>query len=252
MVLRIQATASQNFQTYNTMKEYDLDGVDCPICENRGYIPYMKDGIQYSKPCSCMEQRKYIRRIKHSGMADMMERYTMDAYQTPDPMRKEIKAKALQFCQSDTGWWYISGRPGSGKTHICVGICNEFAKAGRNTRYMLWRDESVELKRIVNEEDYKHRIDKLKNVPVLYIDDFFKAGRGKITEADINLAFELINFRYNNSKLRTIISSELSAKDLLEIDEATGSRIWERAVKVRSPNENWRLHGDNKKVVVMD
>lgn len=241
MVLRIQATASQTFQTYETLKDYGLDGVDCPICENRGYIPYVKDGIQYSKPCSCMEQRKYIRRIKRSGMADMMERYTMDSYQTPDPIRAEIKAKALQFCQAEKGWWYISGRPGSGKTHICVAICNEFAKAGKNTQYMLWRDESVELKRMVNEKEYKDRMDKLKSVPVLYIDDFFKTGNFNIRDADINLAFELLNSRYNNSKLRTIISSELSAKELLEIDEATGSRIWERAIKVRSPKENWRL-----------
>lgn len=241
IVLRIQANASQTCQTYEGLKEYGLDSIDCPICENHGYIVYMKEGIQYSKECKCMEQRRYIRRIKLSGMADMMGRYTMKAYQTPDAARREIKAKAMQFCKEKTGWWYISGRAGSGKTHICVAICNEFATAGKNVRYMLWRDESVELKGMVNEPEYKERMDKLKTVPVLYIDDFFKAGNKKITDADISLAFELINARYNDSKLRTIISSEISAKELLGIDEATGSRIWERAVKVRAPQENWRL-----------
>ena len=57
-------------------------------------------------------------------------------------------------------------------------------------------------------------MDKLKKVKVLYIDDFFKGG---ITDADFRLAFEIINARYNDKGLRTIISSEVKIKDLMKI-----------------------------------
>lgn len=253
MVLRIQAKARENstsFQTYkqgnDLLAEYGLDSVDCPLCNNTGTVQYMKDGYLYSKECRCMPERRYNRRIKNSGMADMIGRYTFDSYQAQDKVRCAIKGRALEFCAlNKDAWWYISGRAGSGKTHICVAMCNKFAEYGSDIRYMLWRDEAVELKGKTNEPEYKERMDVLKTVQVLYIDDFFKAGKKdgvqKITEADINLAFELLNARYNNKALRTIISSELSVKDVLAIDEATGSRIWERAWKVRSPDENWRL-----------
>lgn len=51
----------------------------------------------------------------------------------------------------------------------------------------------------------------------------------KPTAADINIAFELLNCRYNNSKLLTIISSEKTVNEIIKIDEAVGSRIKEKS-----------------------
>jgi DNA replication protein DnaC len=82
---------------------------------------------------------------------------------------------------------------------------------------------------------------------VLYIDDFFKTESGKLpTTAEINIAFEILNFRYNNPDLVTIISSEKGMSELLEIDEATGSRIFERSKDysisiAKDKNKNYRL-----------
>ena len=45
--------------------------------------------------------------------------------------------------------------------------------------------------------------------------------------ADINIAFEILNARYQDKDLITIISSEKVIKELLTIDEAIGSRIYE-------------------------
>lgn len=78
-------------------------------------------------------------------------------------------------------------------------------------------------------------MDTYKRVEVLYIDDLFKTGRDKDnnpqrpTAADINAAFEIINARSLDPELLTIISSECTTNDLLDIDEATGGRICEKA-----------------------
>lgn len=52
-----------------------------------------------------------------------------------------------------------------------------------------------------------------------------------------------MNARYNDSRLRTVISSEIGIEDVLDIDEAIGSRIKERSegYLLASPQENWRL-----------
>ena len=113
---------------------------------------------------------------------------------------------------------------------------------------MLWRDEIVGLKASVTDaEAYEKRISELKNAPVLYIDDFLKVEKGKMpTPADINIAFELLNYRYNNPDLLTIISSELLTTDIIKIDEAVGSRIYEKSKNYQiniNPdiNKNYRL-----------
>ena len=64
------------------------------------------------------------------------------------------------------------------------------------------------------------------------------------TPADVNVAFEIINYRYNNPSLLTIISSELTEADLLDIDEAVAGRIFERAKSIsisKNRDRNYRI-----------
>jgi len=193
-----------------------------------------------SRECECMAKRKSLRRIRNSGMMDMLERYSFDAYQTPDSTTTIIKMAAERYCDAEKGWFYISGRSGSGKTHICTAICSRLIQKGKEVYYMKWRDESRLLKAIVNSDEIEQRLKRLKEVPVLYIDDFFKGGH---SEADERLAFEILNSRYNDSRLRTVISSELGIEQVLDIDEALGGRIRERAngFLLSAPATNWRL-----------
>ena len=90
---------------------------------------------------------------------------------------------------------------------------------------------------------YEAAFRELAEVPVLYIDDFFKQ-RGEPSAGDVNLAFALLNSRYNAKGKRTILSSELPLKQIRSIDEATGSRIWQKArgyILCAPDNQtNWR------------
>ena len=97
---------------------------------------------------------------------------------------------------------------------------------------------------------------ELKKTDVLYIDDLFKGGKGEDgkykppTAADINAAFEIINYRYNNPELVTIISSERTLVELNDIDEAIAGRIAERSkesgycINLKPDKKrNWRMKG---------
>lgn len=123
--------------------------------------------------------------------------------------------------------------------------------AGINTRYMLWRDVAVQAKANVNDDEvYADIVGPLKRVKCLYIDDLFKVGKGKPpTDGDVNLAFEILNSRYNDSSKLTIISTERTMEELLDIDEAVGSRIYERSAGYRldfTGKTNWRLRNGNR------
>lgn len=222
------------------LKECGLDGVDCPICHNRGTLLRIEDGMLFTRECECMAKRRSIRRIRQSNMEDMLRRYTFDSYETPDDSRRQIKSAALDFANSNSGWFYIAGQSGSGKTHICTAICSRLIDRGKEVYYMRWRDESRQLKGMLNTEEIEKPLEKLKRVPVLYIDDFFKGGAN---DADVRMAFEILNARYNDTRLRTVISSEYPIRQLLNIDEALGGRIWERSngYRIQAPKENWRL-----------
>ena len=99
---------------------------------------------------------------------------------------------------------------------------------------MLWRDDVTKIKsRITDAKTYEELVTGYKEAEVLYIDDLFKNGKDKAgnveppTAADIQVAFEILNYRYNNKELVTIISSERNMYQLIDIDEAMASRISE-------------------------
>lgn len=89
---------------------------------------------------------------------------------------------------------------------------------------MPYRDVITKLKQnMLDEEFYQRTISKYQSCEVILIDDLFK---GKITESDINIIFEILNYRYLNH-LPIIICTEFLIDELLDFDEAVGSRIYE-------------------------
>lgn len=134
------------------------------------------------------------------------------------------------------------GQVGSGKTHLSLAIANELMDSGVGVVYMSYREVITRLKQNIMDEVYYHRVmGKYKNARVLLIDDLFK---GKITESDINIVFELLNFRYFN-KLPVIVSCEMDVNRILNIDEAIGSRLVEMCdiVEVKGRKLNYRMYG---------
>ncbi len=230
-----------------------LAGCDCVDCLNRGFFARLdSDGHRISVPCKCMAIRNSLRYIQKSGLADLLQHYTFARWQQKEAWQKQAFRAALEYLENPAGQWFMmTGRPGSGKTHLCTALCGALMERGKPVRYMLWRDVSVKAKAAVNDETaYKALVGPLKTVPVLYIDDLFKAGRDdrgkpKITPGDVNLAFEILNARYNDKRLLTVISSELSVNAMLDIDEGVGSRIRERTrefyIQLGGKVENWRL-----------
>jgi len=227
-----------------------LPGYDCPKCLNKSHIAIVRDGYEVMAQCSCMGIRESMRRIEKSGLSKSLSECTFEKYTASDAWQINIKATVERFAENPAGaWLYIGGQVGAGKTHLCTAAVGKLLHAGMSAHYMLWRDESVRLKAIVNnDEEYAADITPLKTVDVLYIDDFLKTERGKLpTAADINLAFEILNHRYINRELVTILSSELSVEQLLDVDEAVGSRIFQRTRGYslhisHSRDKNYRLH----------
>lgn len=128
-------------------------------------------------------------------------------------------------------WLYIGGNPGSGKTHICTAVCGELLKANIEVVYMQWLDDSRRLKAYVNDPDFDSLCDRYTDCAVLYIDDLFKqayGGRPTATDADVRIAFTILNARYLENK-PTIISSEWDLQKLIDTDEGTFSRVYERS-----------------------
>lgn len=236
------------------------DGYDCPLCNNRGNTAELleRNGMLYQvyRPCRCIEIRKSIARMRNSGLANSISQCTFKAFHADAPWQKVMLDTAQGYAAEGLSagrWLFFGGAVGSGKTHLCTAICRE-ALRKMPILYMSWPADAGRIKSNVGDEaEYQRQILPLKNIKFLYIDDFLKptAGRDGNTApsaADIRLAYEILNHRYINH-MPTIISSERYLSELMEIDEATASRIAECAKGYcktisRGNGKNYRLRND--------
>lgn len=211
----------------------------------------MRDGEIIGIRCRCIPIRESLRRLEESGLQRLLETQTFDNYRAEKPWQQSVKETALRFVEDHEGkWLFAGGQVGSGKTHICTAVVGELLRRGNSARYMLWRDEAVKLRACVNDDaEYSRLMRPLKMVDVLYIDDFLKTEQNsRPTPGDINVAFELINARYADRTKTTLFSSEKDIDGIMAIDEAIGSRIYERAKEYclvigKDPAKNYRLQG---------
>ena len=244
--------------SYNAIEQApDGTGWNCPACKNKELIYDVvanPDGSPRltARVCKCQEIRRTIRRMQRSGLENIISDNLFSKYETPDTWQQTIKAAAMEYAKTFRGWFWIGGQSGSGKSHLCTAICRDAIYKGMEVVYMMWREDAPRLKAAVNSEEYPAMVDQYKKAPVLYIDDLFKTGkdnteRVKPTSADVNLAFEIINFRCVG-KLPTIISSEFLQRELIDIDEALTGRIvqmaGENSFNIKPDRaKNYRLKG---------
>ena len=109
--------------------------------------------------------------------------------------------------------------------------------------YMPYRNAVTKIKQtLTNNSAYDREMSRYTQARVLYIDDFLK---GRITESDVNIIYEIVNYRYMNN-LPIIVSTEKFLDDLIAFDEAIGSRIIEMCrgniVQLQGRELNYRLY----------
>lgn len=216
----------------NIVDEYNsrvgnLKGYDCPKCNNRGAFYKLTDnGMNWCVvSCECMKVRKELSLIEQSGLGESLERCTLESFKTETDLQKVMKQKAESYL-ADYGnkWLFYGGQVGSGKTHICTAVVGELLHRGIPSKYVRWKEIARKLKQVrFDEQEYDEQMRGLEDIEVLYIDDLFK---GNPTEADIGIAYDILNYRYGERK-PTIISSEKTVDKIMDIDEAVGSRIIE-------------------------
>lgn len=224
----------------------------CEKCQDRGFILVNQNGLDVAKDCECKPLLEFERRCKVSGISRAFQEKTFANYDVGENQARIVaRDVALQYCGAfpeikDTmnNSFMIQGQVGSGKTHLSIAIAMNIMKIHHTgVVYMPYTESLLRIKQnAMDRINYANEINKYKNAPVLLIDDLLKGGA---TAADLKALFEIVNYRYLEHK-PIIVSTEKSDDDLLDIDEATMSRIIEMCrghhVTMRGRELNYRLY----------
>nr|WP_294377114.1 ATP-binding protein [uncultured Clostridium sp.] len=219
----------------------------CRMCRDTGWIIKKQEHAQPAAvKCECKKEEEVKEHWKACGINTEMINYKFSNFQVwNDSSRKMKDAAGIYFNDfenirnSRQNSIMLCGQVGSGKSHLTIALAINFLKKKVKVMYMPYRDVITKIKQnMIDEEYYRTIISKYQNCEVLLVDDLFK---GKVNESDINIMFEIVNYRYLNF-LPVIISSEFTIDRLLDFDEGVGSRIYEMCkdyiVQIEKNSEN--------------
>ena len=191
----------------------------CPICSDTGFI----DGV---KLCSCFREKLITLNIASSGMGRLMEKQSFDNfdlnwYAGDESLYSKMKSNfdsARHYAESFSqcgGNMLIMGGTGTGKTHITTAIARVVISQGCSVIY----DSIENIIADFEEDKFKSgytqkepKAAKYMECDLLIIDDL---GTEFSSQFSASCLYNLVNTRQNKG-LSTIISTNLSPKDLAE------------------------------------
>ncbi len=216
------------------------------FCKNaiEGYVFYPKyeNDLLHFNYVACKYEKEYQQKINNSAnyirmpenlkMAAMKDIYVKDKKRIP--IIKYLKTfYDLYETDKHQKGLYLHGSFGSGKTYMICAMLNELAKKGVNVYVCYYPELLRSLKDSFNTGDFASRIDRLKNVPILFLDDI---GAEALTPWARDEILGTILQHRMDANLPTFLTSNLNLEELEihlsstkeGIDKVKARRIIER------------------------
>lgn len=143
--------------------------------------------------------------------------------------------QAKIFASSLSGWLFLHGPYGCGKTHLAAAIANFAVQMGIPTLFLTVPDllDSLRFAYDGNDTTFEQRFNQIKTVELLVLDDF---GTQNATAWAQEKLFQIINYRYINH-IPMVITSNLAME---EIEPRIRSRLQDPSmvslVKINAPD----------------
>lgn len=205
-----------------------------------GCMGCQREQVEQENKAMAQEARRQMEQSKVNqilGRAAIPQRFmdrSLDNYVVENDGQRKAIATALRYVENWTDnrsagrCLIMMGPPGTGKTHIAIGIARKVLELNGTAMYVRAHEaisRIMETYRRDSPQTERQVLDSFRKPDLLIIDEI---GRQRGTDNERMMLFEIINRRYDDEK-PTIIISNLD-KDGIEhyMDEATIDRLRER------------------------
>jgi len=229
----------------NSLDEFVMGTRKCHECESlasckqpiRGHFPALEAHLGRLRldftPCHYFKSQEHLKHIQNFHIPKSMMNASFETLYG-DENRRELFHLVTDFIKNYRVDHYkkglfIHGSYGTGKTYILCAIANELAKKGIGCAMVFLPELIAELKSNFGNNDVNnnHLIEKIKNVPILMLDDI--SGVAVTGWMRDEVLGRILNHRMMH-ELPTFFTSNSSYEELLDTFEDT-SRIGREPVK---------------------
>jgi len=205
------------------------EAVSCPRCRDAGYLRHdVPPGHPFFgrlMECDCKRQEKERRRadeLRQLSNLAFFNDYSFESFDPDERGANEAFEAAARFAASPTGWLFLHGNCGVGKTHLAVAIAKQvMEEKDQRVLFAVVPDLLDHLRSTFDpntDTAYDQRFYDIRNAFLLVLDDL---GTENTTPWAREKLYQIFNHRYNE-QLPTVITSN---QDFKRIEERVLSRI---------------------------
>ncbi len=130
---------------------------------------------------------------------------------------------ARRFAEDPRDWLVLAGPHGCGKTHLACAIAQRCLERGEEVVFAAVPDLLDALRPAASPEErwmQAELFEKVKNAPILVLDDFRVSGDHRAREK----LYQLVNYRYN-MRLPTVFTTFLKDEEIERLEEGLGLKL---------------------------
>ena len=183
------------------------------ICEHVKGYKYMRVNWTCGLNCRYDElSGDFGRMFRNSGLTEKQLKQTFKSYRNYDAETGRAKCAAFKASQDNSGL-VLSGKRGTGKTHLAVAVGLESMHHGRQSKFYLVNELLDELRdaNVNDHEGYNALMKSCKEVPCLILDDL---GKERTTGAGLDYLYQIVDYRYRHDLQTVITTNALSVEEL--------------------------------------
>jgi DNA replication protein DnaC len=190
----------------------------CPVCQGTGFeIRADEAGVAVSNRCACSVRDAAAGRLRAAGIPRRYEHCALDTFELWQPGLDAALTWAREWFErwpdrAEVGLLLV-GPPGTGKTHLAVGLLRELAmRKGARVIFVEQRELLKDLQATFDGAGGRTEADVLapiQDAEVLLLDDL---GAGRTTAWAQDVMHDVLAHRYNR-KLPTIMTTNRATGD---------------------------------------
>jgi DNA replication protein DnaC len=193
-------------------------GATCPVCQGTGFeLRDGENGVAIASRCACSVRDAATTRLRAAGIPRRYEHCTLGEFSVWQPTLEPALAWAKDWFErwpdrAEIGLLFI-GPPGTGKTHLAVGILRELAlRKGARVVFVEQRELLKDLQGSFDGAGGRTEAEVLAPVleaEVLLLDDL---GAGRTTAWAQDVLHDVLAHRYNR-RLPTLMTTNRPTGD---------------------------------------
>jgi len=183
---------------------------NCAICGGTGWKIVERAGLSGASACPCGAANRTILNRAHANIPKIYENATLDSFLVPEDnpvaraglgkVQLQVKAFARDFPAVIPPGLLLTGDPGSGKTHLAVGVMKALIEKGHEVVFFDYQNLLDRIRSgydaasgASDREAYRAALD----AEVLMLDDL---GAHRVTEWVEDTVTSIITYRCNHRK----------------------------------------------------